>query len=207
MPTEPTMPLYPRGPWAEEEGAGQSWTPEAKGLSEQLLQDTRRLTHRLSFGPRHAWVAPGTLGTLSGEKNDSDGSCKARFMIPSLTPSPDFTRLLCVPISWEGLRPRARDTCARITQRDSGTTWASAQPADRLGSVPQFPTVSFSLPLPWAQASLLQVRGWSRGMTPLRSPRTRGGGPRASVPYRWSRDALLSGSTHISFGTLRGRTE
>lgn len=24
VPTEPTMPLYPRGPWAEEGGAGQS---------------------------------------------------------------------------------------------------------------------------------------------------------------------------------------
>lgn len=77
----------------------QSEIPEARRLSGQLLQDTPRLTHRLSFGPRHAWVAPGTLGTLSGEKNDSHGSCKARFMIPSLTPSPDFPMLLGVPVS------------------------------------------------------------------------------------------------------------
>ena len=73
--------------------------------------------------------------------------------------------------------------------------------------VPQCLTASLIQSLTsWTQASLPPVRGQSKGMTPLRSP----GGMRwggESVPYRWSRDALLSRGTHISLGTLRARKE
>lgn len=48
-----------------------------------------RLTYRLSFGPFHAGVAPDALGTLSRQKNDSNGNFKAHFIISSLTRTPD----------------------------------------------------------------------------------------------------------------------
>lgn len=59
----------------------------------------------------------------------------------------------------------------------------------------------------WTQVFLLQVGGQTLGMAPLRSPGMERGGPGGSVPYRRSRDALLSGGTHISFGTLWGGNE
>lgn len=76
-------------PGEREGGAGQSrLDPRGQSrLSEQLLQETPKLTYHFSFGSRHAWVAPDTLGTLSRQKKDSVGNIKTHFMIPSLTPT------------------------------------------------------------------------------------------------------------------------
>lgn len=65
------------------------WAPEARALVMTTLVVHSRLTYRLSFGSLHAGVAPDALGTLSRQKNDSNGNFKAHFIICSLTPTPD----------------------------------------------------------------------------------------------------------------------
>lgn len=90
-PMEPTMPLYPRGPWEEERvTVSPGLTPEARALVVTALAFHALLTYRLSFGSLHARVAPDALGTLSRQKNDSNGNFKAHFILSSLIPTSDL---------------------------------------------------------------------------------------------------------------------
>lgn len=64
---------------------------DPRGLVMTALAGHSRLTYRLSLGSLHARVAPDALGTLSRQKNDSNGNFKTHFAIPSLTPTAIFT--------------------------------------------------------------------------------------------------------------------